>query len=89
MTIVAANDCLWVIRQEPESERLGILIPDSAKKLFHKGTIISVGELVSDPNSKKYEVAVFNKSAGFEIEEQGVRYLILRQLEIIGYDKRK
>lgn len=89
MTIVAANDCLWVTRQESESQKSGILIPDSAKKLFHKGTIISVGELVSDPNSRKYEIAVFNKSSGFEIEEQGVRYLILRQTDIIGYDKCK
>lgn len=86
MTIIASNDCLWVTRKESESEIEGLTIPDSAKKPLHKGDIISVGELVSDPNSRKYKVAVFNKSAGFEIEEEGVTYLILRQMDIVGYD---
>ena len=89
MTIIAANDILWVRRQESESEIDGITIPDSAKKPLHKGEIVTVGELVSDPSSKKYNVAIFNKSAGFEIEEDGITYLILRQMDIVGYDEPK
>ncbi len=89
MTIVASNDCLWVIRHIPESEVGGIVIPDSAKPKVHKGKIVSVGELVSDKNSRLYDIAIFNKSAGFEITEEGIEYTILRQIDIVGYDKRK
>lgn len=89
MTIQASNNNVWVIREETEVEQGGIMIPDSAKKNQHKGKIITIGSLYSDKNAKLYELAVFNKSAGFEIEEDGVTYLILAQQEIVGYDKRK
>ncbi len=89
MTIEAANDCLWVIREIPPHENGGILIPDSAKNPVHKGKIISVGELVSDPKSKLFDIAIFNKSAGFPITEDGITYTILRQIDIVGYDCRK
>lgn len=89
MTIQASNNNAWVIREDSAVEQGGIMIPDSAKKNQHKGKIISLGKLFSDTNAKLYELAIFNKSAGFEIEEEGVTYLILAQHEIVGYDKRK
>lgn len=89
MTIQASNDNCWVIRENSEVEQGGIMIPDSAKKSAHKGQIISLGKLFSDTNAKLYELAIFNKSAGFDIEEEGITYTILRQIDIVGYDKRK
>ena len=86
MTIEATNDCCWVIREVSDSEKSGILIPDAAKKSAHKGLIITVGKLVSDKSIKKGRIAIFNKSSGFEITEDGITYLILRQLDIIGTD---
>jgi len=87
MRIKASNDCLWVVRQIADSEKSGILIPDSAKKAAHKGLITTVGKLVSDPSIKEGRIAVFNKTSGFELEEQGVVYTILRQIDIIGTDE--
>jgi len=84
MTIKASNDCLWVIRKGSEDKQGGIMIPDSAKKSAHKGKIITVGKLVSDDTIKDGRIAVFNKSSGFEIEEEGVTYTILRQIDVVG-----
>ena len=89
MTIQASNDNAWVIREDSQVEQGGIMIPDLAKKQAHKGKIVSLGKLFSDENAKLYELAIFNKSAGFEIEESGITYTILRQIDIVGYDKRK
>jgi len=87
MAIVASNDFLWVIREGAATESNGILIPDSAKKSTHKGVIVTVGKLVSDPSIKNGRIAIFNKSAGFEIVEDGISYTILSQVDIIGTDE--
>lgn len=84
MKIKASNDCVWVIRDMPPEENNGIAIPDSAKPKVHKGKIITVGKLVSDETIKEGRIAIFNKSAGFEIPEDGVEYTILRQIDIVG-----
>jgi co-chaperonin GroES (HSP10) len=84
MKIKATNDNAWVIRELPPEEQGGIAIPDSAKPKVHKGKIITVGKLVSDDTIKAGRLAIFNKSAGFEIEEDGVEYTILRQIDIVG-----
>lgn len=86
MTIKASNDCIWVTRQDADTKHGGIMIPDSAKKSAHKGKIITVGKLVSDTTIEAGRMAVFNKSSGFEIEESGIIYTILRQLDIVGTD---
>lgn len=86
MTIKATNDCVWVIRDVPATEHGGIQIPDSAKPKVHRGKIITVGKLVSDETIKAGRIAIFNRSAGFEITEEGIEYTILRQLDIVGTD---
>jgi len=89
MTIKASNDCIWVTRQDADTKQGGIMIPDSAKKPVHKGKIITVGKLVSDDTISKNRIAVFNKSSGFEIDEEGITYTILRQIDIVGTDDPK
>lgn len=92
MTIEANLDHLWVVRQSAATQIGGILLPDSAKPKVHKGKIITVGETISGINTSKVRVgriAIFNKSAGFEIEENGVTYTILRLNDIIGTDSEK
>lgn len=84
MTIKASNDCIWVVREPQPSEVSGIAIPDSAKPKVHKGKIITVGELVSDKTIKEQRIAIFNKSAGFEITEDGIEYTILHQIDVVG-----
>jgi chaperonin GroES len=84
MNIEATNDNVWIIRQDSEVVRGGIHIPDSVKKKMHRGDIVTVGELVMDKKIKKGRTAIFNKSAGFEIDEDGITYVVLNQSEIIG-----
>ncbi len=86
MTIKATNDNAWVVRDKELTEKGGILIPDSAKPKVHRGKILTVGKLVSDPTIKEGRIAIFNKSSGFEIEENGIEYTILRQIDIVGTD---
>lgn len=86
MTIKATNDNIWVICDETAIEKNGVLIPDSAKPPKHKGKIITVGKLVSDDTIKKDRIAIFNRSAGFDIEEENITYRILRQVDIVGTD---
>lgn len=84
MTIKASNNYVWVCREISASEKSGIIIPDSAKKIPHKGKIITVGKLVSDKTISEGRIAVFNKSAGFEIDEEGITYTILQQIDIVA-----
>jgi co-chaperonin GroES (HSP10) len=81
----AANDYVWVIRDETETEKDGLEIPDSAQVETNRGKIFSVGSLVRDRKFiQKDKTAIWNKHAGFEIEEGGVKYTILKENEIIG-----
>ncbi len=89
MTIEANIDCLWVIREKAASEIGGILIPDSAKPKVHKGRIITVGDTILGIKTSKVRVgrvAIFNKTSGFDIDEGGVTYTILRLNDVIGTD---
>lgn len=82
--IQATNDNVWVLRQDAETEKNGIAIPESAQKKMHMGEVVTKGELVSDKNIKVGSIAIFNKSAGFQIVEEGVEYTILTQIDIVG-----
>lgn len=84
MTIKASNNYIWVIRQEVERERGGIAIPGMAQKKVHRGKIMSVGNKVDDNTIKEGRTAIFNKSAGIEIEEAEATYTVLSQIDILG-----
>lgn len=84
MKIVASNNNVWTIRKEVEKERGGIAIPGAAQKKPHKADIVSVGKKVDDDTIKTGRVAIFNKSAGTEIEDSGVVYTVLNQIDILG-----
>jgi co-chaperonin GroES (HSP10) len=92
ITISANADCVWVTRLDAETEKGGILIPDAAKPKVNKGLIVTVGEIVTSIKTSKVRVgriAIFNKTAGFEITEEGIKYTILRLNDIIGTDHLK
>jgi co-chaperonin GroES (HSP10) len=84
MSIKAKNNCVWVIREIPDSEIGGIYIPDTAKKKAHKGKVISVGKLVEDKSIAEGMTVVFNQTSGFEIELDNITYVVLRGNEIVG-----
>ena len=84
MKITATNNCVWVIREVSESEKSGLMIPDSAKVKAHRGKIITVGKLVTDKTITKDAIAIFNKTSGFELELDGEVYVVLRDTDIVG-----
>jgi len=64
----------------------GIIIPDSAKEKPLKGEVLAVGNGTKD---EEMVVAVgntvlFGKYAGQELEWEGVKYLIMKQSDILA-----
>ena len=64
----------------------GIIIPDSAKEKPLRGTIIAVGRGTKDEEMvlKKGDTVLYGKYAGSEIELEGVKYLIMRQSDVLA-----
>lgn len=86
MAIKAVNNFVFVIRDQVESEKSGLIIPTVGREKPHQGTIFSVGSLVKDREIKagKGKKALFHKGVGMEIPYEGQVYLVLNELEVIA-----
>jgi chaperonin GroES len=82
-----------VVQQAAAEEKTasGILLPDAAKEKPTKGKVIAVGSGKVDDSGKRHEVAVrlndvvyYGKWSGTEVEVDGVKYVILRESDILG-----
>lgn len=64
----------------------GIIIPDSAKEKPLKGTVLAVGNGTKDEEMllKEGDVVLYGKYAGTEIEYEGVKYLMMRQSDVLA-----
>ncbi len=64
----------------------GIIIPDSAKEKPLKGKIVAVGNGTKDEPMvlKEGDVVLYGKYAGSEIEFEGVKYLMMRQGDVLA-----
>lgn len=64
----------------------GIIIPDSAKEKPLKGIVKAVGNGTKDEEMivKAGDTVLYGKYAGTEIELDGVKFLIMRQSDILG-----
>ncbi len=64
----------------------GIIIPDSAKEKPLKGTVVATGQGTKDEEMvlKKDDTVIYGKFAGTEIEFEGVKYLIMRQSDVLA-----
>lgn len=64
----------------------GIIIPDSAKEKPLKGKVLAVGTGTKDEEMilKEGDVVLFGKYAGSEIELEGVKYLMMRQSDVMA-----
>lgn len=81
----AAGIYIFVIKDEPEKEIAGFVIPDQAKKKPNTGEVLSVGAHVSDENAKKGSKAIFAQGNGIPIEIFGKEIHVLREDQILGY----
>lgn len=76
--IQACGHHVLVIREEAETERNGLLIPEHSLKKPGRGKILSVGEKVTDTRIVVGRIALFHKASGnpIEIDGQEVSFLI-------------
>lgn len=64
----------------------GIIIPDTAKEKPLKGKVIAAGDGTSDDPMvlKVGDEVLFGKYAGTELELEGVKYLMMRQNDVLA-----
>ncbi len=64
----AVGEFVFVIKNETETKKYGLELPEIGLKKPNTGIIHSVGENVLDKRIKKGRTAVFQKQVGNEIE---------------------
>ncbi len=87
MTIKPLSDRVLIKPAEAEVKTAGgIIIPDSAKEKPLKGTVIATGNGTKDEEMvvKAGDTVLYGKYAGTELESEGVKYLIMRQSDILA-----
>ena len=64
----------------------GIIIPDTAKEKPLQGTVIAVGNGTKDEEMvlKVNDTVLYGKYSGTEIEFEGVKYLMMRQSDVLA-----
>ena len=95
-TFTPLHDRILVRRvEEGETQRGGIIIPDSAKEKPQQGEVISVGKGKSNDEGKVFPLDVkagdsilFGKYSGTEIKIDGEEFLIMREEEVLGIIKK-
>jgi len=67
----------------------GIIIPDTAKEKPLRGKVIAVGNGTKDEEMvlKKGDEVLYGKYAGTELEFDGVKYLMMRQSDVLAIVK--
>ena len=68
----------------------GIIIPDSAKEKPLKGTVKAIGNGTKDEAMvvKVGDTVLYGKYSGTELEFDGVKYLMMRQSDILAIIER-
>lgn len=75
---------IFVKRDEEQTEKNGLDIPDHARQKPNTGEILSVGALVEDKSAKPGKKAIFSKSVGNDIEIEGQTITVLRDEQLLG-----
>jgi chaperonin GroES len=86
------GDRVWVepIERE-ETTASGIVLPETAKEKPQEGKVLAVGPGVRDDKGERQPLdmkvgdrVLFAKYAGTEIKDEGTKYLILRESDILA-----
>ncbi len=77
--------------EEKETQRGGIIIPDTAKEKPQEGEVVAVGTGKKDEDGEKFEFTVkvgdrvlISKYGGTEVKVDGETYLIMRESDVLG-----
>lgn len=89
MPIQARNGFVFIIRDETEKEKSGLVIPGQGQEKPNKGTLHSIGEAVQDKQLRKDKgkKCIFFKGTGWDIEYEGQTFLVLEGERVIGVDE--
>ena len=89
------SDRVWIepIERE-ETTASGIILPETAKEKPQEGNVLAVGPGVRNEAGKRQPLDVkvgnrvlFAKYAGTEIKQNGTKYLIMRESDILAIVK--
>ena len=86
MNIKPLADRVLVLPAPAEEKVGGIIIPDTAKEKPLRGTVVAVGEGKADEKMilKAGDEVLYGKYSGTELEFDGVKYLIMRQSDVVA-----
>ena len=86
MNIKPLADRVLVLPAQAEEKVGGIIIPDTAKEKPLKGNVVAVGEGTKDEPMmlKEGDEVLYGKYSGTELELEGVKYLIMRQSDVLA-----
>lgn len=77
-----------LIKPAPAEEKTagGIIIPDTAKEKPLQGEVLATGNGTQDEEMvlKAGDTVLYGKYAGTEVEFDGVKYLIMRQSDVLA-----
>ena len=80
-----------LVKPAPVHEKTvsGIIIPDSAKEKPLQGEVVATGNGTKDEEMivKQGDNVLYGKYSGTEVEFDGVKYLIMRQSDILAIIK--
>jgi chaperonin GroES len=86
-----ADRVLIEVKEEETKTKGGILLPDTAQKKSQKGVVLAVGagKLAENGTRLPLEVSVgdevlFAKYSGTEIEEEGKKFLLITERDILA-----
>ncbi len=86
MTIKPLADRVLVLPARAEEKVGGIIIPDTAKEKPQRGKVVAVGNGTKDEEMilKVGDEVLYGKYAGTELENDGEKYLIMRQSDVLA-----
>ena len=86
MNIKPLADRVLVLPAQAEEKVGGIIIPDTAKEKPQHGTVVATGDGTKDEKMvlKEGDEVLYGKYAGTELELDGTKYLIMRQIDVLA-----
>ena len=86
MKIKPLADRVLVLPAPAEEKVGGIIIPDTAKEIPQRGKVVAVGGGTKDDPMvlKENDTVLYGKYSGTELESEGVKYLMMRQSDVLA-----
>ena len=86
MSIKPLADRVLVLPAQAAEKVGGIIIPDTAKEKPQRGKVVAVGNGTKDEEMvlKVGDEVLYGKYAGTELENEGEKYLMMRQSDVLA-----